>query len=307
MAVAVGGSRLYGSTPEQACDALGIAGVTASMPFLGKFGWDIPRVSWLKDGNGPPAESGVRAAALAARGFRGPDDLLDGDAGYWAMVNSDRFDPQPLTDFSSAMIVDLRFKGYPACRLSHSALDALADILASNPLQPDDIKRITVRATTTMAANMAWPSPGSAIDAQFNTRFAMAALLARVPLPEWYAPTTLERSDLLVMMQRVEIEADPDLELQYRNAGSDPSYVPITVSVSVNDGRTLTAKGGWASGSPQRALSEAQLLEKFDSLVTPTLGSAKSKKLREIVMTLDRHKSLTEISALLVDDRRNAE
>jgi 2-methylcitrate dehydratase PrpD len=85
-------ARLLGLGFEQTLNAFGLAGAFAPLPHEGKFGWDEARLTCVKDNVAWPAEGGLRAASLAARGFLATREILDGERGLWIMTGSDRCD-----------------------------------------------------------------------------------------------------------------------------------------------------------------------------------------------------------------------
>src|SRR5206468_1452885 len=89
---AAAAARLLGLGYEEMLCAFGLAGAFAPLPHEAKFGWNEDQLSWVKDNVAWPAEGGVRAALLAASGFRATRTILDGDRGLWRMLGSDRCD-----------------------------------------------------------------------------------------------------------------------------------------------------------------------------------------------------------------------
>ena len=83
---AAAAARLLRLDAEATLGAFGLAGGFAPLPHEAKFGWDEERLSWIKDNVAWPAEARVRAARLAARGFRATRTILDGERGLWRMT-----------------------------------------------------------------------------------------------------------------------------------------------------------------------------------------------------------------------------
>jgi 2-methylcitrate dehydratase PrpD len=63
----------------------------------------------------------VRAARLAARGFRATRTILDGERGLWRMMGSDRGDAGRMVRGLGAEwdVLGLSLKPYPCCRWIH--------------------------------------------------------------------------------------------------------------------------------------------------------------------------------------------
>jgi 2-methylcitrate dehydratase PrpD len=96
--------------------------------------------------------NGVVAAELAARGFTGGDNGLDGQWGYFQVFGGgadlDRLIPvmgKPYAIVSPGVSI----KPYPCGSLSHPTLDAMLKAVIDHDLKPDQIKRCAcARATT---------------------------------------------------------------------------------------------------------------------------------------------------------------
>jgi 2-methylcitrate dehydratase PrpD len=52
-------------------------------------------------------------------------------------------------------------------------------------------------------------------------------------------------------------------------------------------------------GNPENPLSDAELVAKFDSLVTPIVGRASSEELRAVILDLSQAKNVTLLTRLL--------
>src|SRR5262249_12064255 len=114
----VAAGRLLGLRARQMLSGVGPPGGFARRPHGAEFGWDEGQLSWVKDNVAWPAEAGVRAAQLAARGFPATHTILDGDRGHARMMGSDRNDPDRMVrELGTAWdVLALSLKPYPCCR-----------------------------------------------------------------------------------------------------------------------------------------------------------------------------------------------
>ena len=76
--------------------------------------------SFIEDNVAWPAEVGLRAALLAAKGYEGSESILDGNCGFWRMAGSDRCNFKVMEDFSDFKTLDISLKPYPCCRWIHT-------------------------------------------------------------------------------------------------------------------------------------------------------------------------------------------
>jgi 2-methylcitrate dehydratase PrpD len=68
----------------------------------------------------------------------------------------------------------ISIKKYPACYCTHRALDGMLELLASRPLKPAEIARITVAISKTHSLILRNHEPQTGLEAKFSMEFAMA-------------------------------------------------------------------------------------------------------------------------------------
>ena len=125
--------------------ALGNAGTQASG--LWQFNEDATMSKHLHAGH---AAAGVRAALLAARGFTGPSEILEGAKGFFQGFCPDPVPEAITSEAPGWKLPETSMKPYPCCRHTHPAVDAaleLRDSLgrgAQGNLTPDRIGSIRI-------------------------------------------------------------------------------------------------------------------------------------------------------------------
>ncbi|HEX5499213.1 MAG TPA: MmgE/PrpD family protein, partial [Thermomicrobiales bacterium] len=211
--VAAAAGRLLGLDAAQMASAFGIAGYSTPIPSIGK--WvacdRLPNTKYVF--LGPLAHAGVAAALLAARGFSGDPEILDGDRGFWRMTGSAACDWDALIGGLGErwLLRDVAYKWYPACRFFHGPLDLLARIMDDEQLAPEAIESVEVRlppaATRPYFVNR---EPADVVEGSFSVPHAFACLAHRAPVgPAWHAEDTLRRPDIARFRQRVTVTTDP--------------------------------------------------------------------------------------------------
>jgi 2-methylcitrate dehydratase PrpD len=154
----------------------------------------------------------------------------------------------------------LGIKKYPTCYCTHRAIDCMLDLVAAHPVNPDEVKKITVNISDYFATVLRNHTPQTGLAAKFSMEFAMASgvVAKRVGLRE-LTDGFVQREDIQTLMQRVEIvtttEYDDDL----------PGAAPAdTVKVELTSGRVIEgAPVRRATGHATRPLTEAQIYDKF--------------------------------------------
>jgi 2-methylcitrate dehydratase PrpD len=262
MGTAVAAGRVQGLDAEGLARAMGIAGPISPIPGAGKFGFDEPQLSWIKDNVNWPAEAGVRAALLASAGFPASRTYLDGDRGFWRMVASDRFDPALLGEADTFHVRELAFKPYPCCRWLHAALDATTLALSGEARRdPDEIAAIRIHSTRAVAAVFGNRRPTTMVDAQFSAPHAVAALVLALPFVDWWRPEHRASDAMRRLMDRIELAEDPALTEAFLRDGRNVNRLPAQITVRFRDGRERAAFCDDPMGTPGQTDPDARLRE----------------------------------------------
>jgi 2-methylcitrate dehydratase PrpD len=280
-------ARLLGLDAEATLCAFGLAGAFAPLPHEAKFGWDEERLSWVKDNVAWPAEGAVRAARLAAGGFRATRTILDGERGLWRMMGSDRCDPARMVRGlgSEWEILGLSIKPYPCCRWLHSTLDATRELAARHGLRPDAVRRVTVRSIEALPRWFHGRRPATMVDAEFSVPHAVAMVLLDRPRAGWWEPRNRADPAVLDLMDRVELETDPAAQATWV-AVRHSARIPATVVIDTPGGR-VTAARSHARGGADEPLTDAEVERKLRELVEPVLGAPAAARLVERVDKLE--------------------
>lgn len=256
--VAAAAGRLLNLDPAQMTAAFGIAGYSTPIPSIGKWvdSTRLPNTKYVF--LGPLAHAGVAAALLAARGFAGDDDILDGDRGFWRMAGSTACDWETMTrDLGTAWLLDeVSYKRYPACRFINGPLDLFGDIIAREGLAAAEIDRVEVflpqAATRPYFTN---PDPADVVEGSFSVPHLFACLAHGLPIgPAWHADAALSDPGLESFRQRVAISVDPRTAALASQAtigdGANANrQCPTGVRVTAR-GQTFAAETRYASGDP---------------------------------------------------------
>ena len=214
---------------------------------------------------GRSAHSGLMSARLAELGFTASPDALEHPQGFLNAVSPagevDRETP-PQGLGSDWWITKYRvgIKKYPACYCTHRALDAMLELLACHPLEPEQIERITVSLSDTHALILQNHQPQTGLAAKFSMEFAMAAAVTarRAGLAE-YTDGFVQRRDVQELMRRVGVETNQNYDPEVSGAS-----VFDQVRVDLVGGDSLASeKVERAKGHADRPLSADELFEKF--------------------------------------------
>jgi 2-methylcitrate dehydratase PrpD len=260
VAAAVAG-RLRRLTSEQMSWAMGLAASMSggTRAYAKDGGWS----KWLHVGWA--AHGGIMAADLAARGFRGPEHVLDGGSDlYSVMLRGDQVD-------RSALLADLgqiwkgaaaEFKYYPCAHVIHPFIDAVLAIVRQENLHATDIKEIECTIAPWAAAIVCEPRDAKL---RFDTE-----LEAIGSLPYQLSAAVLERSVSLnslheTMRKRADI-GEFARRVLYRKDETLGRSFDGTIEVRTESGQSFVRKATLAGNDGEK------VRDKFIGLVEPILG-----------------------------------
>ena len=209
------------------------------------------------------AANGLLAAYLAADGFTGAEDILEGVKGMGAGMSA-QTDPQKLVDRLSERwaLVETSFKFHASCRHTHPAADALLHVLRREKLSPGDIETVVTHVHQA-AIDVLGPvtDPKTIHQAKFSmgTVLALAAEYGHAGVREFDAHYKENR--IAQFRDKVSMVLDPEVDTAY------PARWIGKITVQTKDGQTFTGRIDDPKGDPGNTLTRAELEHK-----TTTLG-----------------------------------
>lgn len=235
---------------------------------------------------------GLMAWDLAASGFIGE---ADGVGTVYGTVIADDFHPDVMVEELGARweIARNYFKRHAACRYTHGALDALAQIAARlGGIDPDAVESVDVD-TYVWAAQLDHPEPRNMLAAKFSIPFAIATTLVHgtASVAAFRAPAVADPR-VKALAARVRVNEDPALTAQL------PGLRPARLRLKLRDGSVHEASVTTNRGDTEDPYTEAEILEKFHDLADPVWGKSASE-IAAMVMELDRAPSLAALQAAL--------
>ncbi|WP_454689135.1 MmgE/PrpD family protein [Achromobacter aloeverae] len=295
-ASAVTTAKLLGLGVEETMHAIGIAGSQAS----GLIEFLAPDGAWTKRLQpGWAAYGGVIAGQLAAEGFTGPATILEGRFG--AIRSFANVPPPSAQDFGRALgqtweTLDITFKPYPCCHISHAYVDCALALGKEHTLTPENIESIELRVAPGMVPILCEPAaeklrPGTAYSSQFSLPFIVAAAIAfgRVGIGE-FSDENIRDERLLGLAARVRYVVDETLPY--------PEKFPGWIEIRLRDGRTVQARRDQSRGSREAPLTEAELRQKFLANACKTLPREQAHSLWDCGMELENVADIHQLTRL---------
>ena len=293
----VASSKILGLQEEEILYAIGISGSQAagSMEYLAQGAWTKPfHAGWA-------AHSGMVAALLSRKGFKGPSSILEGRDGF-LHAYSNGADPSKVLEGigSRFQILQTSVKTHACCRYMHSPIDAVLKIVKENNLRPEQVKKIKVGVLRAGAHLIAEPieskyKPQSIVDAQFSMPFGAAAALlyGRAGLKE-FQPSTILSRPVREMMRKVECIIDPELDRTF------PKQWRATAEILTEDEKRYSTTVEYPKGDPENPLSWEEMIERFHELTGQIIKKDQRLKIVEAVERLDGIKDMRKWSSQLL-------
>ena len=277
-------ARLLGLQTVGTATALGIAGTQAA-GLKSQFG------TMCKPFHaGRAAQSGLLAARLAARGFTSRTDLVECVQGF-ALTHGPDFSPEAAraTPQAGLHLFANLFKYHAACYLTHAPIECARRLRDDHRLKPEDIAGITLRLDASCERVCNIPAPVDGLQSKFSLRQTVAMALAGFDTASLTAYSVENALDPVLVRLREQVKLD------WQEAW------PQTLSeleLVLPDGRRLTARHD--AGIPAADIGEQgeRLAAKFDVLVKPIFGSARTRELREAIADLDRISDIGNVTKL---------
>ena len=278
---------------EEIQDAFGLAGSLASGIFQFSIGGSM--VKRLHAGHA--AESGMKAALLAQRGFTGPREILEGKYGFCRVFT----DAPEEVDWAKMLdglgeryaVEEISVKPSPACGVLHAVVDCLRMIDAEKKVAADQIEEIVVSGSENLAYMHNDYQPNSILSAQYSLPFTVGmAVEGKIDDFSAYLDESILRDQgVLTAGAKVKTEIDAAINEAY------PDKFGARVAIRFKDGEVIEKSMKNPKGSTDAPFSDEELEMKFRAAAEGTLGKTKADTLIErinSIETLPRARDLLE-------------
>jgi len=240
------------------------------------------------------AENGVVAAELAASGFTGGDDGLDGPWGFFQVFGGgadlDRIvgvlgKPYAIVDPGVSV------KPYPCGVLSHPSMDAMLKVVTEHDLKPEHIQAVRLRAGSNILNPLRYKTAKTELEAKFCLPFLLGSIaIRRKAGVREFTDEFVSSEPVQRMMTRVTTIFDAAIEAR----GFDK--IRSVVEVDATGGRRFVqASDDRYRGGPDRPFTRDELRAKFTDCAQLTLDAG---RISQVVAGIDAIETLTDIRQL---------
>ncbi len=277
-------------------NAFGIAGASAPVPSVMKTTYGLEGPSMAKNNFGTAAITGLQSGLLAKNGFTGPIDIFEGETAFWRMIgkkhngiNNCLFRVKE-KDF---MISRISFKFYPCCRLTHSSIDAVIELIKKNNVKLNDIKKIIVKSIKPLSKfPFTTKNPKDAAEGRFSIPFIFASVLYDIDPLQWYNSENINSIKLQKFAEKIEIENDQQANSIFRE---DPNKILSKIIILDKNMTKYDYEKLVPRGINLAVNEKKDLKEKFFNSATPIYTNPKKiESLIKSIMELDKREDIKE-------------
>src|SRR5712664_1172716 len=294
-AAPVAAGRVLNLTPEQMVCAIGISASRSFSPGAVTAG----KLTNMKNTVDPWAgRMGVESALLARQGFSGPEHIIDGKEGLFAVFGHVQYKGQPATFDGEGLVADLPnspkshyrildcgMKSFPIEALSHAPLTAMMKTVKENKIKSDDVKELRVEVIARAADILGDPHkyrPDSKETADHSLPYCMAVgLVDGMVTPLQFKEERVLDKSLIPIMDKVKVVANEEFEALF------PKFQPSRVTITTNAGKSYSTRVDVPKGDPRDPMIEDEIAVKFTALGGEVIGKDQCKKLQRFIMSME--------------------
>jgi 2-methylcitrate dehydratase PrpD len=263
---AAGAGKVLKYDQKKLSNALAIAGDFCPVSTYTKWFTTSPMAMGNKYGTGSGwlSNCAITAVMLAGMGYIGDTTLFDGDNGIWHYFGMEKWEPEAvMKDLrENWLFLRMRYKFYPNCAATHTALESLESIMDKNKLNPEDIESIKAFCLPIVALPIFTENKiDNQMDVQFHGTYPFAAAVYRVPKKDWNDWDTIMDPRLREFTKKVSVEPHPKFgETRQKYPTSEIGSVEV-----VAKGKTFREERIHPKGTPftEAEASDEMLVDKF--------------------------------------------
>jgi 2-methylcitrate dehydratase len=307
-AAPVAAGRVLNLTPEQMVSAIGISASRTFCPGAVTAG----KLTNMKNTVDPWAgRMGAESALLAREGFSGPEHIIDGKEGLFAVFHHVQYKGQPATFDDEALVKDLPtspkshyrildcgMKSFPIEALSHAPLTAMMKTLKEHNLKAEEVREIKVEVIARAADILGDPHkyrPTSKETADHSLPYCMAVgLVDGMVTPLQFKEERVLDKSLIPIMDKIKVVANEEFEALF------PKFQPSRVTITTNDGKSQSARVDVPKGDPRDPMTEEEIAVKFTALGGDVIEKDQCEKLRHCIISIDSANKVDELLTLTI-------
>lgn len=291
---AIGG--LLRLSAEQLAHAMAISATHAPVLEASSRG-QIPESKACVDGM--VAMTAVVSTLLAKEGIAGPLGAFEGAGGYVEAMAHKYQEDIVLAPMDRFRVIDVHTKRYNTVKCARPAVAAGLALVSELPAGWRDIERLTLRLPERDCRQQRKDEadrrrPQTRHTANHSAVYSLAAAIVDGDLrPEQFELGRLRDPDILGLIDRISLEADPELE------GYFPAAIPARVEIVTRYGQVRTETVVYPPGHAKNPLTDEQLAEKFRGLASRGLTPEAMDTIVQQIRRLEELESIRPLMELI--------
>jgi 2-methylcitrate dehydratase PrpD len=251
---------------------------------------DREHVEKAFDFGGMPARNGVAAATMVAHGFTGVDDVFAGERSFFVAYGRNP-DSAVLTGGLGAAyeIMNTNIKRWSVGSPIQAPLDSLRALILEHRVRAEGVEKLVVRVAhqgANTVDNRAMP------DICMQHMCAVMLLDGKVTFASAHDEKRMRDRKVLALRERIELRGDDTL------SAALPSRQGI-VEITLRDGGKLMHHTTAVRGSAENPMTRTEVDEKSYDLMAPVIGTARARKLCDLLWRLEKLRDVRELRPLL--------
>ena len=248
---------------------------------------------------GLAARNAVEAAQWSELGFTSVPHPFDGARSFHEVYSRGLpADMAPLSELGRDYELVLRgvvIKPYPCGVALHPAIDAVIDLKKQQRIDVDRIERIEVGMTRYTYDKLSYRQPTTGLEAKFSMPFTVAWSLIHPHITlDTFTDASVKQPKIQELVQHTDLYVHDEIERNWKMGSR-----PVHVRIRMRDGTTLEKQVDISRGNPEVPLSRAELHRKFEDCARFGLSPEGLRSAIEQLETLERLKSIRELTAVL--------
>jgi len=241
------------------------------------------------------ARNAVVAVDLAARGFEGPKNVLEGAFGYFKLFESAGSPATVAQQLGRRwFIAELAHKPFPSGRATHGIIEACLELRRRHAISADAIDRVGLRVPPLVARLVGRESHAEmdATYARLSAPYVAAhALISGEVGRGAFTPQAYRHARTQELARRIRVEAV--------DAGDPNALTPIEVAIDRNDGARFTTRLEIVCGNPAKPLGRDDRLEKVYRNCAAGLRPVPHGTVERLIARIDHLEDVADVGELV--------
>lgn len=242
------------------------------------------------------ARNAVTACDLAAAGFTGPQNILEGPFGYFTLIeDGGDLSPHIARLGKDWRITEVAHKPFPSGRATHGILDGCLSLQREYGFAAADVESIAL-SVPPLIRHLVGRPPKTAMEinyARLSAAYVTACALFEPLTRADFNPAAYLRADRQDLANRI--------SMSVREEDDPNDLAPIHVTISLTDGARLLQTVQHVYGCPENPMSRDAQVEKFRlccSHAVKPLPKAKVDAMIAMIGDVEHVKDISDLVAL---------